>query len=51
VSNPNDENAAAAKARRGRNILMAVALLAFVVIIFLITIAKISGNVGHNQFG
>ncbi len=44
MSDPNDEDAAAAKARSGRNVLLALALLGFVVIIFLITIAKISGN-------
>jgi hypothetical protein len=46
MSNPNDEDAAAARARRGRNLLLAGALLAFVVIVYIITIAKISGNVG-----
>jgi hypothetical protein len=47
VSNPNDEDAVAARARSGRNLLLALALLGFVVLIFLITIAKISGNAGH----
>ncbi len=46
MSDPNREDGAAAKARSGRNILLAVALLAFVAIIFAITIVKISGNVG-----
>jgi len=45
VSDPNDEDPAAARARRGRNLLLAAALLGFVVIVFLVTIAKISGNV------
>jgi hypothetical protein len=44
VSDPNGEDDAAARARRGRNILLAFALLGFVAVIFLITIAKISGN-------
>ncbi len=47
MSDPNDEDAAAARARRGRNLLLAGSLIAFVVIIFVITIAKISANVGH----
>lgn len=46
MSNPNDEDAKAARARSGRNILLAFSLLAFVVIVFLITIVKITGNVG-----
>jgi hypothetical protein len=45
VSNPKDETGPAARARRGRNLLLAGALLAFVVLVFFITIAKISGNV------
>jgi hypothetical protein len=47
VSNPNSEDPAAAKARRGRNLLLAAALLGFVVLVFVITMVKISGNVGH----
>lgn len=35
------------RARRGRNIAIAVALFAFVVLIFCVTIAKLAGNVGH----
>jgi len=47
VSDPNDEGPAAAKARRGRNLLLALSLVAFVIIVFIITIAKISANTGH----
>ncbi len=47
MSNPNSEDPAAAKARRGRNLLLAAALLGFVVLVFVITMVKISGNVGH----
>ena len=46
MSDPNDETPAAAKARRGRNYLLAGALLAFVVIVFIVSIAKISASVG-----
>jgi hypothetical protein len=48
VSNPFNESDAAARARRGRNVLLAVALLGFVVLIFFVTMAKISANVGHH---
>jgi t-SNARE complex subunit (syntaxin) len=47
MSDPNSEDAAAAKARRGRNLLLAVALVAFVILIFVVTIVKISHNVAH----
>ncbi len=46
MSDPRDETATAAKARRGRNLLLAGALLAFVALVFVITIVKISANVG-----
>ncbi len=46
MSDPRDESPAAAKARSGRNWLLAGALLAFVVLVFVITIVKISANVG-----
>lgn len=45
MSNPNDETAKAVRARNGRNVLLALSLLAFVVMIFAITVVKISGNV------
>ncbi len=48
MSNPNDESAENARARRGRNLLLAGALLVFVVVIFAITIVKISANVPHS---
>jgi len=44
MSNPNYDDAASAKARRGRNILLALSLAAFVVIVFVITIVKKSGG-------
>ena len=47
MSNPNDESPEAARARRGRNWMLAGALRAFVVLVFVITIAKISANGGH----
>ena len=44
MSDPNFDDPAAAKARRGRNFAIAAALLAFVVIIFVITVVKKSGG-------
>jgi len=46
VSDPNAEGAPAAWARRGRNLLLALALVAFVIVVFVVTIAKLSANVG-----
>ena len=47
MTDPKHEDEAATRARRGRNILLASALLGFVIVVFLITIAKISGNAPH----
>ncbi len=46
MSDPNAETPEAAKARRGRNYLLAGALLVFVVLVFVITIVKIKANGG-----
>ncbi len=48
MSDPNRESAQDARARRGRNLLLALALLVFVALVFAVTIVKISGNVGHS---
>jgi hypothetical protein len=45
MSDPNAEGEAFAKARRGRNIAIAVGLLAFVALVFAITIVKLSAHV------
>ena len=44
MSDPNTEGPAFAKARRGRNLFLALTLAAFVVIVFVITIAKLMAN-------
>jgi hypothetical protein len=44
MSDPNFDDPAAAKARRGRNLLLAFSLAAFVVIVFVITLVKKSGG-------
>ena len=43
MSDPNFEDPAAVKARNGRNIAIALSLVAFVVLIFVITVLKKSG--------
>jgi hypothetical protein len=45
MSDPNDENLTDAKARRGRNYLLAGVLVIFVVLVFIVTIIKISHNI------
>ena len=44
MSDPNFDDPAAAKARRGRNLAIALSLVAFVVIVFIITLVKKSGG-------
>lgn len=51
MSDPFNEGAAAAKARKMRSWGIAIALLAFVVVIFAVTIAKIGGNLAHGGAG
>ena len=48
MSDPFNEGPEAARARRGRNWLLAAALLGFVVVVFIVSVAKISANVGHH---
>ncbi len=48
MSDPNRESVEDARARRGRNLLLAFALLVFVGVVFAVTIVKISANVGHS---
>ena len=44
MSDPNHESPQAAKARRGRNIATALALAAFVILVFVVSIAKMSAH-------
>lgn len=44
MTGPLDDDAKAARSRR--NIAMALALVAFVVLVFVVTIVKLSGNAG-----
>lgn len=44
---PGDAQAAAKKARDGRNIALALGLVAFVVLVFVVTLVRLGGNVAH----
>jgi hypothetical protein len=43
--NPFGESDVAAKARRRRSLFLALGLLAFVILIFIVTLVKLKGNV------
>lgn len=47
VPDPFNEGVEAAKARRMRNIVIALGLVAFIVLIFVITVTRLSGNAAH----
>ncbi|MDI1364661.1 MAG: hypothetical protein PSX79_07320 [bacterium] len=44
------ETDAAQKARKARNIALGLGLLAFVILIFVVTVVRIGGNVAHRTF-
>lgn len=50
MSDPSRESDVEAKARRGRNIALALGLLLFVVLIFVVTIVRLGGNVVDRPF-
>jgi hypothetical protein len=50
MSDPNFESPEFRKARSGRNIALLIGLLAFVALIFVVTIARLGGNVASNGF-
>lgn len=41
---------AAKKARDGRNLALALGLVAFVVLVFVVTLVRLGGNVAHAKF-
>jgi hypothetical protein len=45
ASNPFGESDAAAKARRRRSLFLALGLVAFVILIFVVTLVRLKGNV------
>jgi len=44
------ENDAAAKARKGRNIALGLGLMAFVILVFVVTVVRLGANVAHRPF-
>jgi hypothetical protein len=50
MSDPVQPDEAAVKARRGRNIALALGLVLFVILIFVVTIVRLGGNVAARPF-
>ena len=50
MSDPSREGAEFAKARRGRNIALALGLIAFVIIVFVVTVVRMGGSVANRPF-
>ena len=50
MSDPKHEDEAFRKARNGRNIALFVGLLAFVILIFIVTLTRVGGNVTAHGF-
>ena len=50
MSDPARETEADRKARRGRNIALALGLVLFVLLIFVVTIVRLGGNVANRTF-
>ena len=50
MSDHSRENDAERKARRGRNLALALGLLLFVILVFVVTIVMLGGNVAQRTF-
>ena len=50
MSEPTQDPAVEARARRGRNIALALGLVLFVILVFVVTIVRLGGSVGHRPF-
>jgi hypothetical protein len=50
MSDPSHEGEDFAKARRGRNIALAIGLVAFVIIVFVVTVVRLGGSVANRPF-
>lgn len=50
MSDPSREDEAAAKARRGRNVAIALGLVAFVILVYVVTLVRMGGNVADRPF-
>ena len=47
MSDPKRETPAEWKARRGRNIALALGLILFVILVFVVTLVRLGGNATH----
>lgn len=47
MSDPQNEGPVDAKARRGRNIALALGLVLFVVLVFIVTVVRMGANTPH----
>ncbi|WP_293681225.1 hypothetical protein [uncultured Phenylobacterium sp.] len=50
MSDPSHEGDDFAKARRGRNIALALGLIVFVILVFVVTIEKLGASVANRPF-
>lgn len=50
MSDPLREDETAARARRGRNLAIALGLIGFVVLVYVVTIVRMGGNVAARPF-
>lgn len=50
MSDPNREGEDFARARRGRNIALALGLVVFVILIFVVTLVRLGGSVAERSF-
>jgi uncharacterized membrane protein len=50
MSDPRDEAEAFTKARRGRNIAIALGLVVFVILVFAVTIVRLGASVAERSF-
>ena len=50
MSDPKREGEEFAKARRGRNLAIAVGLVAFVILVYVVTVVRLGANVAHRPF-
>jgi t-SNARE complex subunit (syntaxin) len=50
MSDPKHESEAFRKARNGRNIAIFIGLMAFVILVFIVTITRLGGNVASHGF-
>jgi hypothetical protein len=50
MSDPRQESEDAARARRGRNIALALGLVVFVILVFIVTLVRLGANVLEPRF-